>query len=68
MLCRGFQPPNPLTKLGPCEATHRWPQVLPGGAAVLFTASPTATGHDNSNIEAISLKTGQVEIVQRGGY
>src|SRR5262249_1717202 len=28
-----------LTKLGLREITHRWPQVIPGGKAVLFTAS-----------------------------
>ena len=41
--------------------------MLPGGA-VLFTATPTTAGQDNANIEAVSLKTGQVKIVQRGGY
>jgi serine/threonine-protein kinase len=60
-------PPQPLTKLGPGEITHRWPQVLPGGDAVLFTASP-GIPLENANIEAISLKTGQVKTVQRGGY
>jgi Tol biopolymer transport system component/predicted Ser/Thr protein kinase len=57
-----------LTKLGPGELTHRWPQVLPDGSAVLFTASPALSSWDNANIEAISLRTGQVKIVQRGGY
>jgi DNA-binding winged helix-turn-helix (wHTH) protein len=28
--------PRPLTKLGGVETTHRWPQVLPGGKAVLL--------------------------------
>jgi serine/threonine-protein kinase len=58
----------PLTKLGPGETTHRWPQFLPGGGAVLFTASPSGGEQDNANIEALSLKTGEVKIVQRGGY
>jgi serine/threonine-protein kinase len=57
-----------LTKLGPGELTHRWPQVLPGARAVLFTAAPSMTAMENANIEAVSLKTGQVKIVQRGGY
>ena len=61
-------PGPPLTKLGPGETSHRWPQVLPGGNAALFTASPSAAAMDNASIEAISLKTGQVRIVQRGGY
>ncbi len=56
-----------LTKLGPGENAHRWPQVLPGGAAVLFLAG-LGTGADNANIEALSLKTGQVKVVLRGGY
>ena len=30
--------PAPLTELGQGEVTHRWPQILPGGKAVLFTA------------------------------
>jgi serine/threonine-protein kinase len=57
-----------VTKLASGEATHRWPQVLPDGSAILFTASPSTAGHDNANIEAVSLKTGAVKIVQRGGY
>jgi serine/threonine-protein kinase len=59
---------RPFTKLGPGELTHRWPQVLPGGHAVVFTASPSLTAMDNANIEAASLKTGQVKILQQGGY
>ena len=57
-----------LTKLGPGEGTHRWPQILPGGGAILFTASPSANGMENASIEALSLKTGQVKILQRDGY
>ena len=32
-------PPTPVTDLQNGEVTHRWPQILPGGKAVLFTAS-----------------------------
>jgi serine/threonine-protein kinase len=60
-------PPGPLTKMGPGEIAQRWPQVLPGGDAVLFTSSGTAA-LDDANIEAVSLKTGQVKTVQHGGY
>ena len=59
---------QPLTKLRPGEIAHRWPQVLPGSSAVLFTASVSVSGMDNANIEAVSLKTGQIKILQRGGY
>jgi serine/threonine-protein kinase len=61
-------PAQALTKLGPGEYSHRWPQVLPGGAAVLFTGAASNVTQENDNIEAISLKTSQVKIVQRGGY
>jgi serine/threonine-protein kinase len=57
-----------FTKPGPGEFTHRWPQVLPGGRAVVFTASPSVTSMDNADIEAVSLKTGKIKILQRGGY
>ena len=60
-------PAQALTKLGPGEYSHRWPQVLPGGGAVLFTEAASNVTQENDNIEAISLKTGQVKIVQRGG-
>jgi len=59
---------QPLTKLGPGEIAHRWPQVLPGSSAVLFTASASVSGMDNANIDAVSLKTGQIKILHRGGY
>ncbi len=64
----GGGPTEPVTKLGPGEIAHRWPQVLPGANAVLFTASTSISGMENANIEAISLKTGQIKILQRGGY
>jgi WD40-like Beta Propeller Repeat len=44
--------PQPLTKLAPGEITHRWPQVLPGARAVLFTAAASTSGMDNASIEA----------------
>jgi serine/threonine-protein kinase len=63
----GGTPVN-LTKLSGGEVTHRWPQILPGGKAVLFTASSTLVGLEEANIVAVMLKTGLTGIVQRGGY
>jgi serine/threonine-protein kinase len=60
--------PHRITRLGPGETTHRWPQVLPGGTAVLFTASTSASQMDNASIEAASLKTGSPKVLERGGY
>jgi serine/threonine-protein kinase len=60
--------PAPLTKLKSDERTHRWPQVLPGSQAVLFTAHFGTANYDNANLEAFSFKSGQSKIVQRGGF
>ena len=57
----------PVTKLNPDERTHRWPQVLPGSQAVLFTAGRLAVNYDDANIDVISLKTGERKTVERGG-
>ncbi len=59
---------QPFTKLGSGEVAHGWPQVLPGSRAVIFTATSSLTGTENSNIEVISLKTGETKTVMRGGY
>jgi serine/threonine-protein kinase len=56
-----------LTKLQDGERTHRWPQVLPATAGVLFSSSPGGSW-DDANIEAASLKTGERRVVLRGGY
>jgi serine/threonine protein kinase len=45
--------PKRLTRLAAGEFTHRWPQILPGGQAVLFTASPNGFGQENANIEVV---------------
>jgi serine/threonine-protein kinase len=34
----------------------------------LFIASPSLGEQENANIETVSLRTGQVKVVQRGGY
>ncbi len=60
--------PTPVTELAQGEATHRWPQILPGGKAVLFTSSTSAfTGFDGANIEVVSLADHQRKTLQRGG-
>ena len=52
------------------EWTWRWPQVLRGGENVLFTGAvaPSAPALDSANIEVLSLKSGRVKVVRRGGY
>ena len=60
--------PQPLTQLGTGEATHRWPQMLPGGKALLFTASSNVSNYESASIEMVTLKTGEKRILQSGGY
>ena len=59
--------PEPVTKLAAGEQTHRWPQLLPGGQAVLFTASASASQYGAASIESVFLKTGEVKTLVRGG-
>ncbi len=48
------------------ETSHRWPQVLPGGKAVLFTVR-TGPGFDEHRTEVMSLQTGERRVLVRGG-
>ncbi len=61
---------QPLTTLDVArnERTHRWPDLLPDGSAVLFTSDTEETTefYDDANIEAVVLATGQRKVVQRG--
>ena len=60
--------PAPVTELTQGEVTHRWPQILPGGKAVLFTAHTAAVGgFDGANIEVMSLGDHRRKTLQRGG-
>ena len=46
------------------ERAHRWPEVLPGGEAVLFTILRDPV--EDSQIAALSLDTGAQKIIVRG--
>jgi hypothetical protein len=41
---------EPLTKLDAGEVTHRWPQILPGGNAVIYTSSLATGSYEDANI------------------
>ncbi len=58
--------PMPVTQLAQGEVTHRWPQILPGGKAVLFTSNIGAA-FDGANIEVMFLADHQRRTLQRGG-
>jgi serine/threonine protein kinase len=60
---------EPLTVLDGDEGTHRWPQVLPGGRAVLYSsATVSRTGFASANLVVQTLPTGTRKVVQRGAY
>ena len=49
------------------ESSHRWPQFLPGGKALLFTALG-GNGWDEFKIVALRLDTGERSTVLKGGH
>jgi serine/threonine protein kinase/Tol biopolymer transport system component len=59
--------PVPLTS--DSEAPQaRWPQILPGGRAVLFTSSRTAADFSDADVMVQPLPSGAPKVVQRGGF
>ncbi len=48
------------------EYSHRWPQFLPGGKAVLFTID-TGGSFDEARIAVLSLETGKTDVLFDGG-
>ena len=59
--------PQPLTRLEKGEASHRWPEFLPGGKAVLFAAGTTAINFTNAQIAVQSVGTGERRNLIQGG-
>jgi Tol biopolymer transport system component/predicted Ser/Thr protein kinase len=59
--------PTPVTDLEGEERTHRWPQILPGGKAILFTAENATVGFDDAKIEVVTMAGHRRKTVQRGG-
>ena len=62
--------PKPLTILDrkKGEASHRWPEILPGGKAVLFTNWSGGANFDDSRIAVQSLETGERRTLLEGGH
>ena len=48
------------------ETSHRWPQVLLGGSAVMFTVF-TGPGRDERTVQVHRLDTGERTVIVRGG-
>ncbi|HEY3453114.1 MAG TPA: protein kinase [Bryobacteraceae bacterium] len=61
--------PQPLTQLDRArgEVTHRLPQALPGGRAVIFTSSNSTFDLDDSDIDVVTLADGRRKNLVHGG-
>src|SRR4029077_42266 len=49
------------------EADHLWPEVLPGGRAVLFTITRQTGGLETAQLAVRDLRTGTQKVLLRGG-
>ena len=49
------------------EADHFWPEMLPGGRAVLFTITSLTGDIDAAQVAVLDLQTGKWKILVRGG-
>ena len=58
--------PTAIVDLGAAGGAPRWPQILPGGKAILYTALGAA-GADRSMIEVVSLPSGRRTTLVKGG-
>ena len=59
--------PKAITSLdrGKGETSHRWPHVLPGGTAILFTIW-TGPGWDEHELQVLTLATGERRNITKG--
>jgi serine/threonine-protein kinase len=60
--------PEPLIALGDGETTQRWPQMLRGGGAVLFTGNKGPDGFADANVIVQTLPNGPRKVLIRGAY
>ena len=49
------------------EADHIWPEILPGGGAVLLTILSQTSGLDTAQVAVRDLRTGTQKVLLRGG-
>jgi serine/threonine-protein kinase len=49
------------------ETDHMWPEMLPGGRAVLFTITAVTGGLDAASVAVLDLQTGTRTVLVRGG-
>jgi serine/threonine protein kinase len=59
--------PQPLTHMEKRESTHRWPEFLPDGKAVLFAASTSNISWTSAQVAVHSVGTGERRNLVQGG-
>src|SRR6202158_4015010 len=59
--------PQKLTRLEKGEISQRWPEFLPGGKAVLFSASGTSGNWTAAHVAVQSFETGERRNLVQGG-
>ena len=59
--------PKSLTRFGKEEDSHRWPESLPGGGAVLFAALAGGANWNNAQVSVQLVGTGERRDLIRGG-
>jgi serine/threonine-protein kinase len=62
--------PQQLTTLDEAtgEVSHRWPQWLPGGEKVLFTAGTDPSDFSGASLVVLDVESGERTVIHRGGY
>jgi eukaryotic-like serine/threonine-protein kinase len=59
--------PQPLTRFEKGQASHRWPEFLPGGKAVLFAAGTSPLNFTNAQVVVQLVATGERRTLIQGG-
>src|SRR5687767_13553980 len=64
----GKEAARPITATAAGTGLELWPQILPGGHAVLYTAGDAPGFFNDANLVVQLLATGERKVVHRGGY
>jgi serine/threonine-protein kinase len=60
--------PVQLTVPADDRTTHRWPQVLPGSKAVIYTSNASLFAYENSDIVLQPLPSGTPKVLQKNAF
>jgi serine/threonine-protein kinase len=61
--------PQPLTRFAKGEVSHRWPEFLPGGKALLFGAGTNYANWSNARVVVGKVETGERrDLIQAGTH